>query len=142
KESPFHISVYPNAGLPNEFGQYDETPLHMASTLKEWFDNKWINIIGGCCGTTNEHIKAIAQTAQDATPRPLPKIEHNPRWAGLEPLKIFPGSNFINIGERTNLTGSIAFKKLIIDKNFEEALRVAREQVENGAQIIDVNMDE
>ena len=142
KESPFHISVYPNAGLPNEFGQYDETPDHMASTLKEWFDNKWINIIGGCCGTTNEHIKAIAEAAKEATPRPLPKMEHHPRWAGLEPLKIFPGSNFINIGERTNLTGSIAFKKLIIDKNFEEALRVAREQVENGAQIIDVNMDE
>lgn len=142
KESPFHISVYPNAGLPNEFGQYDETPAHMASTLKEWFDNKWVNIIGGCCGTTNEHIKAIAETAKVATPRPLPKIEHHPRWAGLEPLKIFPGSNFINIGERTNLTGSIAFKKLILDKNFEEALRVAREQVENGAQIIDVNMDE
>ncbi len=142
KEAPFHISVYPNAGLPNEFGQYDETPAHMASTLKEWFDNKWVNIIGGCCGTTNEHIKAIAETAQMATPRPLPKIEHHPRWSGLEPLKIFPGSNFINIGERTNLTGSIAFKKLILEKNFEEALRVAREQVENGAQIIDVNMDE
>lgn len=142
KEAPFHISIYPNAGLPNEFGQYDETPAHMASTLKEWFDNKWVNIVGGCCGTTNEHIQAIAETAKTATPRPLPKIEHNPRWSGLEPLKIFPGSNFINIGERTNLTGSIAFKKLILDKNFEEALRVAREQVENGAQIIDINMDE
>ena len=142
KESPFHISVYPNAGLPNEFGQYDETPAHMAGTLKEWFNNKWVNIIGGCCGTTHEHIKAIADAATDSTPRPLPKIDHIPKLSGLEPLKIFPGSNFINIGERTNLTGSIAFKKLIIEKNYEQALRVAREQVENGAQIIDINMDE
>ncbi len=142
KEAPFHISVYPNAGLPNEFGEYDETPKHMAGTLKEWFNNKWINIVGGCCGTTNEHIKAIADAAENCAPRPLPKLEHIPKWAGLEPLKIFPGSNFINIGERTNLTGSIAFKKMIVEKNFEEALRVAREQVENGAQIIDINMDE
>lgn len=142
KESPFHISVYPNAGLPNEFGQYDETPSHMAGTLKEWFNNKWVNIIGGCCGTTHEHIKAIADAAQNSTPRTLPKLEHIPKWSGLEPLKIFPGSNFINIGERTNLTGSIAFKKMIVEKNYEEALRVAREQVENGAQIIDINMDE
>ncbi|MCM2349971.1 MAG: methionine synthase [Bacteriovoracaceae bacterium] len=142
KEAPFYISVYPNAGLPNEFGQYDETPAHMAGTLKEWFNNKWVNIVGGCCGTTNEHIKAIALAAADASPRALPQIEHFPRWSGLEPLKIFPGSNFINIGERTNLTGSLAFKKMIVEKNFEEALRVAREQVENGAQIIDINMDE
>jgi len=142
KESPFHISVYPNAGLPNEFGQYDETPSHMAKTLSEWFENKWINIIGGCCGTTNEHIGAIAEAAKSATPRSLPKIEHIPKWSGLEPLKIFPGSNFINIGERTNLTGSIAFKKLILEKNYEAALKVARDQVENGAQIIDINMDE
>lgn len=142
KESPFHISVYPNAGLPNEFGQYDETPAHMAKTLTEWFQNKWVNIIGGCCGTTNEHIKAIAEAAKGHKPRQLPKLEHIPKWAGLEPLKIFPGSNFINIGERTNLTGSIAFKKLIIEKNFEAALKVARDQVENGAQIIDINMDE
>jgi 5-methyltetrahydrofolate--homocysteine methyltransferase len=142
KESPFHISVYPNAGLPNEFGQYDETPDHMAGTLKEWFNNKWVNIVGGCCGTTNEHIKAIAEVAKDSAPRALPETEHLPKWSGLEPLKIFPGSNFINIGERTNLTGSIAFKKLIVENKFDEALKVAREQVENGAQIIDINMDE
>lgn len=142
KESPFHISVYPNAGLPNEFGQYDETPNHMATTLKEWFDKGWVNIVGGCCGTTNDHIKAISLAAQDATPRTPPKNDHFPKWSGLEPLKIFAGSNFINIGERTNLTGSLAFKKLIIEKNYEDALRVAREQVENGAQIIDINMDE
>ena len=142
KESPFHISVYPNAGLPNEFGQYDETPSHMAGTLKEWFNNKWVNIIGGCCGTTNDHIKAIAETAVEAVPRPLPQIDHTQKLSGLEPLKVFPGSNFLNIGERTNLTGSIAFKKLILDKNYEAALKVAREQVENGAQVIDINMDE
>lgn len=142
KEAPFHISVYPNAGLPNEFGQYDETPAQMSGTLSEFLKNKWVNIVGGCCGTTNEHIQAIAQVASDYSPRSLPEIEKVPRLSGLEPLKIFSGSNFINIGERTNLTGSIAFKKLILNKNFEEALRVAREQVENGAQVIDINMDE
>jgi 5-methyltetrahydrofolate--homocysteine methyltransferase len=142
KESPFNISVYPNAGLPNEFGQYDETPAHMSSTLKNWFENKWVNIVGGCCGTTNDHIKAIAEVARDYSPRQIPKLEKIPRWSGLEPLKIFAGSNFINIGERTNLTGSLAFKKLIVENNFEDALKVARDQVENGAQIIDINMDE
>ncbi|HXH29901.1 MAG TPA: methionine synthase [Bacteriovoracaceae bacterium] len=142
KEAPFHISVYPNAGLPNEFGQYDETPAQMSSTLSEFLKNKWVNIVGGCCGTTNHHIKAIADVAQDYKPRTIPENQHVPRWSGLEPLKIFSGSNFINIGERTNLTGSTAFKKLILEKNYEEALRVAREQVENGAQIIDINMDE
>ena len=142
KESPFHISVYPNAGLPNEFGQYDETPAYMSGTLSEFLKNKWVNIVGGCCGTTNDHIKAISDTAKDYSPRTIPTLERIPKLSGLEPLKIFPGSNFINIGERTNLTGSIAFKKLIMEKNFEEALRVAREQVDNGAQIIDINMDE
>lgn len=142
KESPFHISVYPNAGLPNEFGQYDETPAYMSGTLSEFLKNKWVNIVGGCCGTTNDHIKAIADTAKAYSPRQIPELEKIPKLSGLEPLKIFPGSNFINIGERTNLTGSIAFKKLIMEKNFEEALRVAREQVDNGAQIIDINMDE
>ncbi len=142
KESPFNISVYPNAGLPNEFGQYDETPAHMAGTLSDWFKNRWVNIVGGCCGTTNEHIAAIAKAAEGKSPRTIPELPKIPRLSGLEPLKIFPGSNFINIGERTNLTGSIAFKKLIMDKNYEEALRVAREQVENGANIIDINMDE
>lgn len=142
KEAPFYISVYPNAGLPNEFGQYDETPNQMAGTLDQFLKNKWINIIGGCCGTTNEHIGAIAKMAESHAPRKLPDLPKLPRWSGLEPLKIFEGSNFINIGERTNLTGSLAFKKLIVEKNYEEALRVAREQVENGAQIIDINMDE
>lgn len=141
-KSPFYVSVYPNAGLPNEFGQYDETPEHMASTLEGFLKNKFVNIVGGCCGTTNEHIRTIAQTCEKFSPRTLPEVEHIPKWSGLEPLTIFPGSNFINIGERTNLTGSIAFKKLIVEGNFEEALKVARVQVENGAQIIDINMDE
>lgn len=141
-EAPFAISVYPNAGLPNQFGQYDETPEHMSGTLSEFLKNRWVNIVGGCCGTTNEHIRAIAEVSKNAKPREIPKIPPYPRWSGLEPLKIFPGSNFINIGERTNLTGSIQFKKLIIEKRDEEALKVAREQVENGAQIIDINMDE
>lgn len=142
KEAPFNISVYPNAGLPNEFGQYDETPQHMAGILKEWFNHEWVNIVGGCCGTTDDHIRAISEAAKNTNPRKIPQIEHFPKWSGLEPLKIYPGSNFINIGERTNLTGSLAFKKLIIEKNYEQALRVARDQVENGAQIIDINMDE
>ena len=114
KEAPFYISVYPNAGLPNEFGLYDETPKQMSGTLNEFLKNKWINIVGGCCGTTNHHIAAIAEMAKGHAPRPLPELPKVPRWSGLEPLKIFPGSNFINIGERTNLTGSIAFKKLIL----------------------------
>ncbi len=141
-KAPFHVSVYPNAGLPNEFGQYDETPDHMAGVLDDFLKNKFVNIVGGCCGTTNEHIKAIAEVCAQGTPRSLPETEHVPKWSGLEPLSIFPGSNFINVGERTNLTGSIAFKKLIVEGNFEEALKVARTQVENGAQLIDVNMDE
>lgn len=142
QKAPFYVSVYPNAGLPNEFGQYDETPEHMAGVLNDFLKNKFVNIVGGCCGTTNEHIRSIAKVCEQAAPRPLPEVEHIPKWSGLEPLTIFPGSNFINVGERTNLTGSIAFKKLIIEGNFEEALKVARTQVENGAQLIDVNMDE
>lgn len=111
-------------------------------TLEGFLKNKFVNIVGGCCGTTNEHIRSIAKTCEKFAPRELPEVEHIPKWSGLEPLTIFPGSNFINIGERTNLTGSIAFKKLIVEGNFEEALKVARTQVENGAQIIDINMDE
>ncbi len=141
-KAPFYVSVYPNAGLPNEFGQYDESPDDMAKTLQGFLKNKFVNIVGGCCGTTNEHIYSIAQTCEKFAPREIPKEEHIPKWSGLEPLAIFAGSNFINIGERTNLTGSLAFKKLILEKNFEEALKIARVQVENGAQIIDINMDE
>ena len=142
KESPFYVSVYPNAGLPNQFGEYDESPKYTASVLKGFMDDKLVNIVGGCCGTTNLHIAAIAEVAKSFKPRPLPKNEHYPKWAGLEPLKIFPGSNFINIGERTNVTGSSQFRKLIVEHKYEDAVRIAREQVENGAQVIDINLDD
>jgi 5-methyltetrahydrofolate--homocysteine methyltransferase len=142
KEASFFVSAYPNAGLPNQFGQYDETPAYTANVLKSFLNDRLVNIVGGCCGTTNEHIAAIAEVVKDFKPRPLPKNEHIPKWSGLEPLKIFSGSNFINIGERTNVTGSSQFRKLILENNLEEAVRVAREQVDNGAQVIDVNMDD
>lgn len=142
KESVTGISAHPNAGLPNEFGQYDETPEEMASTIKEFLDEGLLNIIGGCCGTTPAHIKAIADLAAKYTPRPNPESDHLSRYSGLEPLKVFKGANFINIGERTNVTGSKMFARLIKEGNYEEALAVARNQVEGGAQVIDVNMDE
>ncbi len=141
-KSPFHVSIYPNAGLPNQFGQYDETPAYTAKIVNEFMHNKWLNIVGGCCGTTDSHIRAIADAAATAPPRPLPKKEFIPKWSGLEALTLFPGSNFLNIGERTNVTGSIAFKKMIQENRMEDALKVAREQVENGAQIIDINFDD
>ncbi|MBY0518704.1 MAG: methionine synthase [Bacteriovoracaceae bacterium] len=141
-KSPFHVSIYPNAGLPNQFGQYDETPAYTAKVVGEFLQKKWLNIVGGCCGTTDTHIQAIAEAAASAPPRPLPVKEHVPKWSGLEPLTLYPGSNFINIGERTNVTGSIAFKKLIQENKMEDALKVAREQVENGAQLIDINFDD
>jgi 5-methyltetrahydrofolate--homocysteine methyltransferase len=141
-KSPFHVSIYPNAGLPNQFGQYDETPAYTAKVINEFLNNKWLNIVGGCCGTTDSHIRAIAEVAAVAPPRPLPQIDQNPKWSGLEPLTLYPGSNFLNIGERTNVTGSIVFKKMILENRMEDALRVAREQVENGAQMIDINFDD
>ena len=141
-KSPFHVSIYPNAGLPNQFGQYDETPAYTAKIVNEFMQNKWLNIVGGCCGTTDSHIRAIADAAASAPPRPLPKKEFIPKWSGLEPLTLFPGSNFINVGERTNVTGSIVFKKMIQENRMEDALKVAREQVENGAQLIDINFDD
>jgi 5-methyltetrahydrofolate--homocysteine methyltransferase len=141
-KAPFHISVYPNAGLPNQFGQYDETPEYMSGVVKSFIEKGWVNIVGGCCGTTDHHIRAIARAAQGMKPRSLPHFEPTPKWSGLEPLTIFPGSNFINIGERTNVTGSIQFKKMIAENRMDDALKVAREQVENGAQAIDVNFDD
>ncbi len=142
KESVTGISAHPNAGLPNEFGQYDESPEEMASTIKEFLDEGLLNIIGGCCGTTPAHIKAIADLAAKYKPRTKPESDHLSRYSGLEPLKVFKGANFINIGERTNVTGSKMFARLIKEGNYEEALAVARNQVEGGAQVIDVNMDE
>jgi 5-methyltetrahydrofolate--homocysteine methyltransferase len=135
-------SVHPNAGLPNEFGEYDDTPEHMAEVIGEFADRGWVNLVGGCCGTTPEHIRAIAERVSSATARTIPKRPVLSRLAGLEPLTLGPDSLFANVGERTNVTGSARFRKLIEADNYDEALTVARQQVENGAQLIDINMDE
>lgn len=140
--APVFISVYPNAGLPNEMGEYDETAEAMAKVLNEFGESGFFNIVGGCCGTTPEHIKAIAKTAQKIKPRKIPVVEPYLRLSGLEPLIIRPESNFINIGERTNVAGSRNFAKLILEGNYAGALPIARSQVEGGAQILDVNLDE
>lgn len=142
EKSELLVSAHPNAGLPNEFGEYDETPESTAVQIEEFLKEGLLNIVGGCCGTTPEHIKAIAGVAKKYKPRVPPKIEPLPRFSGLEPLVIFKGSNFVNVGERTNVTGSAKFKKLIKEEKYEDALVVARHQVEGGAQVIDVNMDE
>ena len=137
-----NISIYPNAGLPNEFGGYDETPDTMARVLEDFAKRGYLNIIGGCCGTTPEHIKAFGEIAKKYPPRIIPEIKPYLRLSGLEPLVFRPETNFVNIGERTNVAGSKKFARLIKEKKYEEALSVARDQVENGAQIIDINMDE
>ncbi len=144
KIAPLPISCYPNAGLPNPLlpTGFPETPDSLAPQLKEWAENGWLNLVGGCCGTTPDHIQAIAQAVKDLPPREFEASDHNLRLSGLDCLRITPEANFINIGERTNVTGSPRFAKLILNNQFEEALRVARQQVENGAQIIDINMDE
>ena len=136
------VSVYPNAGLPNEFGEYDQSPEAMAKIIKEFSDSGLVNLVGGCCGTTPDHIKAIANAVEDIQPRIIPDIAPLTKLSGLEPVTIRPESNFINIGERTNVTGSARFRRFIKEDNYEEALSVARQQIENGAQVIDVNMDE
>ena len=142
ENSPNFTSLYPNAGLPNEFGEYDETPQYMAKVALEYAEAGFMNIVGGCCGTTPDHIAAISEAMKSAKPRIKPEIPEKFRLSGLEPLVYFEGSNFINIGERTNVAGSIKFKKLIMEDEFEKALEIAKQQVENGAQIIDINMDE
>jgi 5-methyltetrahydrofolate--homocysteine methyltransferase len=136
------VSAYPNAGLPNEFGEYDETPEMMAAAVGEWAGEGWLNIVGGCCGTTPEHIEAIAEAVSGCPPREVPEVPRLTRLSGLEPCNIGPDSLFVNVGERTNVTGSRRFKDLILSDEYDAALEVARQQVENGAQIIDVNMDE
>ena len=135
-------TVHPNAGLPNAFGGYDETPEAMAEVLDQFCREGWVNVIGGCCGTTPEHVAAFAEVAARHAPRVPPEPDGLPRFAGLEPLVIRPETNFVNIGERTNVTGSRRFLRLIRDGRRDEALDVARDQVEGGAQMIDVNMDE
>ncbi len=142
KEAPFFVSAYPNAGLPNEFGEYDETPEMMATQIEGFVRDGFINIVGGCCGSTPDHIRAIANVASRYQPRQIPAPEKYQKLSGLEPLKITELTNFVNVGERTNVTGSKAFARLIKAGDYEAALAVARQQVENGAQIIDVNLDE
>jgi 5-methyltetrahydrofolate--homocysteine methyltransferase len=137
-----YVSAHPNAGLPNEFGEYDETPEQTAAIVGEFAESGFLNIIGGCCGTTPEHIAAIAEQVHKHPPRQIPDIEVACRLAGLEPFTINSESLFVNVGERANVTGSAKFKRLIKEDKFEEALDVARVQVENGAQVIDINMDE
>ena len=139
-----YISCHPNAGLPNPLSEtgYDETPEYTSSQLKEFADSGFLNIVGGCCGTTPDHIRAIANAVRVLPPRAVPRIEKKLRLSGLEPLNVGDASLFVNVGERTNVTGSRAFARLILAGDYQEGLAVARQQVENGAQIIDVNMDE
>jgi 5-methyltetrahydrofolate--homocysteine methyltransferase len=136
------VSAYPNAGLPNAFGEYDETPDQMASVVGEFAASGLVNILGGCCGTTPEHIAAVAAVAAQGTPRVPPEVPGALRLSGLEPLTIDESSLFVNVGERTNITGSARFRRLIKEEDYPTALSVARQQVEAGAQIIDINMDE
>ncbi len=136
------VNAHPNAGLPNEFGEYDESPETMAKEIREWAESGFLNVIGGCCGTTPAHIKAIADAVSEFAPRQLPERDYRTRLSGLEACNITADSLFVNVGERTNVTGSAKFKKLILNDDYDAGLDVARKDVENGAQMIDVNMDE
>ncbi|MGO3800097.1 MAG: methionine synthase, partial [Vibrio casei] len=140
--SESYVSAHPNAGLPNAFGEYDLEPREMAKHIQEWAESGFLNLVGGCCGTTPEHIRQMARVVEGVKPRALPDIPKACRLSGLEPLTIDKDSLFVNVGERTNVTGSAKFKRLIVEEQYDEALDVAREQVANGAQIIDINMDE
>ncbi|MFZ4801501.1 MAG: methionine synthase [Chlorobium sp.] len=137
-----YVSVYPNAGLPNEFGEYDDSPEYMAAQIADFATSGFVNIVGGCCGTTPQHIKAIADAVKNLQPRKRPAKKHELQLSGLEPLFVNQTTGFINIGERTNVTGSKKFARLIKQGNYDEALSIARQQVESGAQVIDVNVDE
>jgi len=140
--SQFYISAHPNAGLPNEMGGYDLGADEMATAIGEWAESGFLNIVGGCCGTTPDHIRAFAEAVKHKQPRRIPQLPVECRLSGLEPCNIGKDSLFVNVGERTNVTGSAKFKRLIVDEEYEEALSVAQQQVDDGAQIIDVNMDE
>jgi 5-methyltetrahydrofolate--homocysteine methyltransferase len=141
-KSRFYISAHPNAGLPNQFGEYDQSAAFMAAVAEDFMKEGWVNIIGGCCGTTPSHIKEIANAAKKFKPRVKPDIEKFTRLSGLEVLTIKPETNFVNVGERTNVSGSIKFARLIREEKYDEALAIARNQVEGGAQVIDICMDE
>ncbi len=136
------VSAHPNAGLPNEFGEYDETPAEMADAVGDFMERGLVNLVGGCCGTTPAHIRALSQRARKVKPRPKPDYQPRLVLAGLEPLVIDEDSLFVNVGERTNMTGSARFRRFIKAGNYADALDIARQQVENGAQVIDINMDE
>jgi 5-methyltetrahydrofolate--homocysteine methyltransferase len=138
----FYVSAHPNAGLPNQFGEYDQSARFMASVTEEFMKEGWVNIIGGCCGTTPEHIRVLADKAKQYKPRIIPSIMKYTRLSGLEALTITPETNFVNIGERTNVSGSLKFARLIREEKYGEALAIARNQVEGGAQVIDICMDE
>jgi 5-methyltetrahydrofolate--homocysteine methyltransferase len=142
EKAPFFVSAYPNAGLPNQFGEYDEDAHTMGHQIEDFLKAGFLNIVGGCCGTTPSHIKRIAELAKDAKPRKKPEADTLMHLSGLEPVTLRPESNFMNVGERTNVTGSKKFLRLIKEGNFEEALSIAKDQVDGGAQVIDVNMDE
>jgi len=142
KLAPRYVSAHPNAGLPNAMGQFDLDPLKMAEMVGEWADEGWVNIIGGCCGTTPDHIQAIANRVKRLKPRSVPTVEPITRLSGSRPLNLRKETNFLMVGERTNVTGSRKFARLIRDGNFEEAVEIARQQVEGGAAVIDVNMDD
>ena len=141
-KAPFFISAYPNAGLPNQFGEYDESPHQMGHQIEDFLRSGFLNIVGGCCGTTPEHIAEIARLARTCKPRPVPVPDTLLHLSGLEAVTLRPESNFMNVGERTNVTGSRKFARLIAEEKYEEALAIARDQVEGGAQAIDINMDE
>lgn len=141
-KAPFYVSAYPNAGLPNQFGEYDQDAHEMGHEIEEFLKAGFLNIVGGCCGTTPAHIRRIAEIAKNSKPRKKPQADHLMHLSGLEPVTLRPESNFMNVGERTNVTGSKKFLRLIKEGNYEEALSIAKEQVEGGAQVIDVNMDE
>jgi len=141
-KSEFNVSVHPNAGLPNQFGEYDQSASFMASVAEDFMKEGWVNIIGGCCGTTPLHIQKIAELSKQYKPRVKPSIKKFTRLSGLEVLTITPETNFVNIGERTNVSGSIKFARLIKEEKYDEALAIARNQVEGGAQVIDICMDE
>ncbi|MGR7919831.1 methionine synthase [Zobellella denitrificans] len=137
-----YVSAHPNAGLPNAFGEYDLDAAEMAGHIREWAESGFLNLVGGCCGSTPEHIRAMAEAVTGIKPRALPELPVACRLSGLEPVLITPESIFVNVGERTNVTGSAMFKRLIKEEQYDKALEVALQQVENGAQIIDINMDE
>ena len=142
RDYPYAVSVYPNAGLPNAMGEYDETPEKMAAKIEPMLSRGLVNIIGGCCGTTPEHIAAIAVLAAKYPPRKVPEAVEEMELAGLEPLTVSRDRNFVNVGERCNVAGSRKFLRLIKEHNFGEAVEIARQQVEAGAQIVDINMDD